>query len=112
MYHRDGSLGKGSRRGPWREGGARKARRPEWQKRASHAVEAIDSITEPVASLWYLGDHRKNPSERIYVLDQRMAKAGIPYFAEYGNRWSFRVTVSAKYRTRANAIIESLWSTS
>jgi hypothetical protein len=69
MYHRDGSRGKGSRRGPWREGGARKARRPEWQKRAFHAVEAINSITEPVASLWYLSNHRKNPSERIYVLD-------------------------------------------
>jgi hypothetical protein len=109
MYHRDGSQGKGNRRGPWRDGGAGKKRRPAWQKRAPHAVESMAAIPKPVASLWYMGDHRKNPSERIYVLDQRMAKAGVRYFAAYGGPWAFKITVAAGNRAVATKIVESLW---
>jgi hypothetical protein len=108
MYHRDGSRGKGRRRFPGRDGGAGKKRLPEWQKRAAHAAESVAAIPKPVTSIWYMGDHSKNSCERIYVLDQRLAKAGIRYFAAYGGRWFFKITVANGNRARATSIIESL----
>ncbi len=79
MAHLSGSRGKGARRGPWRDGGARKKRFPTLHKRAVHAAQTLANIPQPAATLDYFGDHYKNPDERVYVFDQLIHKAGVPY---------------------------------
>jgi hypothetical protein len=61
-----------------------------------------------VVTLDYLGDHYKNPGERIYVFDQLIHKAGIPYFPVQAGRWAFEITVPAASGTAVKALIEKL----
>ena len=108
MLHHDGSRGKGSRRMPSRDGGARKKRVPTWHKQAAHAVHDIAALSEPTVTLHYLGDHYKNPGERIYVFDQLIAKAGIPYLPRQVGKWQFNITVPAADRNAVMAMIATL----
>src|SRR2546426_11747456 len=85
--HRSGSQGKGSRRVPWRDGGAHKQRPPEWRKQAMHAVAEPAELGEPFVVLPYRGRYGEAPSHAIYRLDQEMARSDIPYYPEYGGRW-------------------------
>src|SRR5437868_11698820 len=84
--HQSGSQGKGSRRLPWRDGGARKQRRPEWRKQAMHAVADPAELGETPAVLPYRPRYGESPEHAIYCLDQAMARAGIAYFPEYWGR--------------------------
>jgi len=93
-----GSRGKGKRRSPGRDGGARKKQTPTWHKQAAHAAESLAALPKPVVTLPYYGDHYKNPGERIYVLDQLLSKARIPYFPAQSSQWAFTITVPEENR--------------
>ena len=108
MAFQSGSRGKGSRRGPWRDGGARKSRPASWQKQAAHASKSLADLPKPVVTLLYLGKHHKNPGEKIYVLDQLIARAGIPYLPIQAGRWAFRITVPADNRVEVEDMIARL----
>ena len=97
------SRGKGNRRFPGRPGGARPQKPAIWRNRAQHLVAAPEELSPPRATLCYFGAFGENAAHTIYLLDQRMARLGIPYFAQYhGRRWNrtqFTVVVSAEYTT-------------
>src|SRR5205809_999431 len=107
--HQSGSQGKGKRRGPWRDGGARKQRRPEWRKQAMHPVAEQAELGEAPAVLPYRARRGEPPEHAIYCLDQAMARAGIAYYPEYQGRWrGFTVSVPASHQERALEVIGRL----
>src|SRR5436190_23212742 len=106
---RSGSQGKGSRRGPWRDGGDRKKRGPEWRKQAMHAVADPAELGETPAVLPYRPRYGESPEHAIYCLDPAMARAGIAYYPEYGGRWrGFTLAVAADQRERVQALLAGL----
>src|SRR5438445_6317187 len=107
--HQSGSQGKGSRRLPWRDGGARKKRRPEWRKQAMHAVADPAELGETPAVLLYRPRYGESPEHAIYCLDQAMARAGISYFPEYWGRWrGFTLSVAAEQREQVHSLLVRL----
>jgi hypothetical protein len=107
------SQGEGSRRWPGRPGGARKRKVPEWEHQAVHKVETLADLPQPVTTLFYRKPWGKNPSESIYLFDQQAAKAGIDYYAEYGqaasSRWFlFHIWVNEANREATQRIIDQL----
>jgi hypothetical protein len=107
--HRSGSQGKGSRRGPWRDGGAHKQRSPEWRKQAMHAVAELAELGEPFVVLPYRGRYGETPSHAIYRLDQEMTRSEIRYYPEYQGRWrGFTLSVAVDHRERAQEVIARL----
>ena len=106
MAFRPGSRGKGVRRFPGRDGGARKRKQRDWVKQAHHATRSVQDLGAPLARLTYDGDWDKTPEENIYKLDQEVAKAGFQYFAEYlGRWWGFEITVSKQHDATMRRII-------
>ena len=105
-----GRRGKGNRRFPGREGGARKRKRPEWHKQAMHAVDDISELGEPLVSLNYRGEWGKPPSVKIHKFDQKIAKTGIRYHAEYLGRWNggFIIRVLDKHAEKVQNIISEI----
>ena len=104
-----GRRGKGNRRFPGREGGARKRKRPEWHKQAMHAVDDISELGEPLVSLSYRGEWGKPPSVKIHKFDQKIAKTGIRYHAEYLGRWAgFTIQVVDEHAEKVRALIEEI----
>jgi hypothetical protein len=107
--HMSGSRGKGKRRGPWRDGGAHKQKRPEWRKQAAHAVEEPAELAEPLTCLQYRGRFREKPAHAIYRFDQRIVPTGIRYFPEYQGLWrGFAIHVSAEHQVRVEEILRQL----
>jgi len=104
------SKGKGGRF-PGRGGRGRRKQQP-WEARAAHAVEDPSTLAEHVIALTYRGDWMKNPSERIYLLDQEFARHDIAYAAELiSARWhpsSFIIYVADTMRVKAEQIITQL----
>jgi hypothetical protein len=105
------SQGKGNRRWPGRPGGARKRKRQEWAKRATHMVESLEDLPQPTMTRSFSTIWGKTPAEVVYLLDQEMAKAAIPYFAEMsGGRRSYVFTIAVAQDAAANVqrIIDQL----
>lgn len=103
--------GKGNRRFPGRSGGRGKQKSEQWRSRAAHAVDNLATLGEHLTSLEYRGAWEKNPSERIYLLDQTFTRAGIGYAAELRpGRWRpiFAILVPESQREEAAAIITKL----
>jgi len=68
-------------------------------------------LGEKAVELNYRGAWQKSDAERIYLLDQEFARAGIPYTAELiPGRWNttFRISVPESQRDKATAIIAEL----
>lgn len=80
------SRGKGSRRGPWREGGRGKQRPVSWRKQAVHAVAALPKEIGEIVELNLSRPSGLSPAECIYLFDQRMSRFGIHYEAELHGR--------------------------
>ena len=107
------SRGKGSRRGPWREGGARKRKRPApWQHRAQHIAESAEELSQPVVAVNYSGAFGEDAGLTIYRLDQEMAQIGVRYFAEYqGDDFRtahFKIHVPTKHADAVAAVLARL----
>lgn len=106
------SKGKGNRRFPGRDGGRGKQNNAQsWQLRATHAVENLQSLGKETTEFRYRGAWDKNASERIYILDQEFARAGILYTAELDTtRWhpEFTIFVPTAMREKAATIINTL----
>jgi len=85
----------------------------EWEHQAVHRVLSLDDLTSPVASLHYRKPWGKNASESIYLFDQEAARAGIAYYAQYGQvqgirRCLFSIWVSEKDSEETKQIIDKL----
>ena len=83
------SRGKGNRRFPGRDGGARRGRLAEWVKRAQHVVSA-DELGDDIAEVDLRSTER--PEQAIYRFDQIAASEGWQYAAELTSS-SYRTTV-------------------
>lgn len=106
-----GSRGKGSRRRPWRDGGAGKSPYPQWHKQAAHAVWTKEELGEPLAALHYSGSWGQSPSKRIYKFDQKIAPTKIRYFAEFSNaswRAPFTIWVHQDHASTVQKLIGEL----
>src|SRR5262249_23732912 len=104
-----GSQGKGSRRGPWRDGGKRKQKQPEWRKQSMHAASDSAELEAPLASVGYRGRFREGPEHAICPFDQRGAGAGIRYDAQYQGRWQgFSIQVSAAHAAKVQELLTQL----
>jgi hypothetical protein len=105
------SRGKGSRRVPWRDGGRRKQKRSEWQKRAAHAVKELSELSGVLVVLPYRCPSGRTPAEAIYRIDQQIARTGIRYYAElHGTpHWPlFMIQVPAQDAARVRSLIEQV----
>ena len=104
-----GSRGKGKRRVPWRDGVARKKKSPEWHKQAMHSVNDIEELGEPIVSLIYRGEWGEPAATKIYKFDQKIAKTGISYHAEYLGWWhGFTIQVIDKHKQKVQSIIDTI----
>jgi len=102
------SRGKGGRRFPGRDGGARKHRPVRWRKQAVHAVEQFPKNVGEVTELtcyWPCLDY--TAAEWIYLFDQRIAGTGIPYAPEFHGQ-VFTVRVPASAAAKVSAIITQI----
>jgi hypothetical protein len=104
------SRGKGNRRFPGRPGGARRKKPAVWRNRAQHLVASLAELSQPVVSLVYRGVFGENAAHNIYLLDQKMARLGVPYFARchHGRGWYstlFTVVVSAEHAASVSEAI-------
>ena len=87
------SRGKGSRRRPWRDGGRRKWRSPEWRKQAVHAIEDFPKEAGELVEMFFFPCDR-SAAKSIYLFDQRIAHTGIKYQAElHGKRFTARFII-------------------
>jgi len=85
----------------------------EWEHQAVHRVALLDDLPKPVSKLYFRKPWGKNRSESIYLFDQEAARAGIAYFAEYGqgqsSRWFvFSIWVSENDQEETQRIIDRL----
>jgi hypothetical protein len=104
-----GSQGKGSRRGPWRDGGKRKQRHPEWRKQAMHATRDPAELGATLVSLRYRVPYRESPEHAIYRFDQKVAGTGIRYQPEYHGRWQgFSIHVLADHAAKVQELLTQL----
>ena len=102
------SRGKGSRRGPWRDGGRGKRKAVVWRKQAVHAVEELPKASGEVVELTYLCPSGRSAAESIYLFDQRIARTGIHYQPElHGTRFwpAFIIRVAAENADVVSLII-------
>ena len=105
------SRGKGSRRGPWRDGGRGKQKVPAWRKQATHAVENLMELAGELTKVHFLCPFGRTAGESIYLFDQEAARIGFRYFAELsGARLTrmFTLHVSADQAEVVGAIIARL----
>ncbi len=104
-----GSRGKGKRRVPWRDGGAHKQKRLEWRKQAMHSVNDISELGEPLVSLTYSGEWGQTAAVKIYKFDQKIAKTGIRYHAEYLGWWvGFTIRVLDEHAKKVQRLIDEM----
>lgn len=105
------SRGKGSRRPPGRGGGKRKRQPVQWRKRAGHALDDVAQLSGPLEAVQMHGWRGDSATELIYKFDQRMAEAGIRYFADcQGHRhcWTFTVWIPAEVAATVSSIVAQL----
>ncbi|EMJ96590.1 hypothetical protein [Leptospira alstonii] len=77
------SLGKGSRRFPGKDGGARKAHYVDLLTRATHMKSTKVEVQGPYSSISHLLGWFKNElAEAVYKIDQILARSKIDYYAE------------------------------
>lgn len=89
----------------------KKPKTEAWRSRATHAVDRSDLLGENIVELKYWGSHEKNPSERIYLLDQEFGRKGVTYAAELTSKgWlpPFNIYVRESDHDKASNIIEHL----
>jgi len=104
-----GSRGKGNRRVPWRDGGAKKMTAAVWPKQAHHAVNKVEELGTPIVSLTYHGEWGETGATKIYKFDQKIAKTGIPYHAEYLGWWhGFTIQVHEEHKQQVQEIIDKI----
>ncbi len=113
MAAHSGARGKGGRRGPWRDGGARKRRAVgAWRNRTRHMTENVDELDQPIAHRYYDGAFGHTPEHAIYVLDQELGRRGVRYFAQYGGVLGrcarFLIHVAAGHENALEAALATL----
>ena len=101
-----GTRGKGNRRSPGRDGGARSKHIENWRKQARHAVADQAYLASPLAALLYMSRVTQKPDILIYKFDQQAAKADIRYHAEYHGRGQFTIRVSKDILEIAQECVE------
>jgi len=107
------SRGRGNRRWPGRPGGARKRRRVgQWTRRCQHLV-SLDCVPQPhhtgfhCTGSWGQKKNRR-PEDFAYLIDQEMARLGIPYWMTLVDGYlcrEFFVIVSEAHASQAEAVI-------
>ena len=106
------SRGKGNRCFPGRPGGVCPKKPAIWRNRGQHLVATAEELSPPRATLCYFGVFGENATHNIYLLDQRMARMGIPYLAQYHctrwNRTQFTIVVSAEHAGRVAQAIANI----
>jgi hypothetical protein len=104
------SRGKGSRRSPGRDGGARRQRRVTVAPQARHAVESREALQPPRVAL-SCGSHER-PASFVYRLDVEMAKRRVPYHIAVRHTKDgtvvIVVTVSESHRPHLESSVEMI----